>query len=136
MKTVRKQILQRMLALVMTVCMVLGLIPTEPVKAETTGQLVIATNFSLEEDGSVKWYDGTADWNAQIDWFTKSLKVFFGSKTGSTEIISPWDSNSTITGITVGYASEYTEGESGNNTTTYTNLTSLADYLTFEQPTY
>lgn len=139
MKTVRKQILQRMLALVMTVCMVLGLIPAEPVKAET-GQLVIATNFSLEEDGSVKWYDGTADWNAQIDCNTKSLKVYFGLQTAESTVdkILPWDSNSTITGITVGYAEMYTKDENGNNTTAYTELASSVEdeYLTFEQPTY
>ncbi|MCI5935018.1 MAG: Ig-like domain-containing protein [Lachnospiraceae bacterium] len=147
MKTVRKQILQRMLALVMTVCMVLGLIPTEPVKAETTGQLVIATNFELGDNGTVTWHnpgnwnqtdDNYASWNSQIDCNSKSLKVYFGSQTAESAVqtISPWNSNSAITGITIGYASEYTEGESGNNTTTYTNLTSLADYLTFEQPTY
>lgn len=147
MKTVRKQILQRMLALVMTVCMVLGLIPTEPVKAETTGQLVIATNFELGDNGTVTWHnpgnwnqtdDNYASWNSQIDCNSKSLKVYFGSQTAESAVqtISPWNSNSAITGITIGYASEYTEGESRNNTTTYTNLTSLADYLTFEQPTY
>ena len=138
MKTVRKQILQRMLGLVMTVCMVLGLIPTEPVKAETTGQLVIATNFELGDNGTVTWHnpgnwnqtdDNYASWNSQIDCNSKSLKVYFGSQTAESAVqtISPWNSNSAITGITVGYAGTYTKDENGNNTTTYTNLTSLAD---------
>lgn len=145
MKTVRKQILQRMLALVMTVCMVLGLLPAEPVKAETTGQLVIATNFEACDGGTVTWHNeetgeemagySPAWHDVRRDWNIGSVNCYFGTRNESSDatIITKEDLSK---GLGVAYAEKYKETEAGGDNTSYAPVEDISAYLTFDDVHY
>ena len=80
MRTLKKQIVQRMLALVMTICMVLGLMPAELVKADTgteTGYLVVIYPSYDDETGESYLYNPKDNSTQEVDNVVSGGKLSF-----------------------------------------------------------
>lgn len=80
MRTLKKQIVQRMLALVMTICMVLGLMPAELVKADTgteTGYLVVIYPSYDDETGESYLYNPKNNSTQEVDNVVSGGKLSF-----------------------------------------------------------
>lgn len=147
MKTLKKQIVQRMWALVLTICMVLGLMPTELVKAEeastATGQFVVATNFDIDEKThEVKWIaEGEdpiqtpeASWSDGMNFDLGTSRMYFAIETGETVTNV---SAGALKSASVEYSKTLKDFENPTETDTYTKLSENERnaYLSIEQAT-